>query len=258
MARPSRLGPYVKLSATYYQDDAMLTVSPEAELLYVRGLAFCAGQMSDGFISDAQLKLVGVGIRSCTRRAAELQESGLWLRVDGGYVARSWQKWNKTAEEIGAERRRDRERKSQNRAENPEQFQADSGRNPGGVTPDSLSEIGQDRIGQDKDTDSATADASADFDLFWSIYPKRVGKGQAQKAFVKAVKRAGLDTVLNGARRLAEDPNLPDKQYIPNPTTWLNGDRWTDDPYPPRLDKHGRPPAPPSISDRLPIVGGGL
>jgi hypothetical protein len=37
-------------------------------------------------------------------------------------------------------------------------------------------------------------------------------------------------------RRYAADPNLPDKQFIPLPATWLNGDRWDDDPCPPRRD----------------------
>jgi hypothetical protein len=70
------------------------------------------------------------------------------------------------------------------------------------------------------------------FELFWSVYPRRVGKTAALKAFDKAVKTVGLDTVLQGVQRLADDPNLPDKQYIPHPATWLNEGRWDDEPYP--------------------------
>ena len=229
MSRPSRLGAYAKLSATYYQDDAVLSVGTDAELLYVRGLAFCAGQMSDGFISDAQVKLIAVGIRSCAVRARELQESGLWLRVDGGFVARGWQKWNKTAEEIGSARRKDRERKARSRTETEGEFQADSERNPGGVTLDSLSEIGQDRIGQDKIANDA--DTDADFDEFWSIYPKRVAKRAALKAWASATKRADVEDILTGARKYARHPDVTRDggKFIKNPATWLNGDCWEDE-----------------------------
>ena len=56
-------------------------------------------------------------------------------------------------------------------------------------------------------------------------------------AFVKAVSKAGLESVMSGVQRLALDPNLPPKQYIPRPATWLNQERWDDDPYPPRAGK---------------------
>lgn len=73
------------------------------------------------------------------------------------------------------------------------------------------------------------------FDAFWSSYPRKAGKATARKAFEKAMKRAGGPTpVLDGARRLRDDPNLPEAQFIPHPATWLNGDRWEDDPLPPR------------------------
>jgi hypothetical protein len=76
-----------------------------------------------------------------------------------------------------------------------------------------------------------------DFDKFWKIYPSRLGKGEARVAFVKAVNKVGLESVMNGVRRLAEDPNLPPRQYIPRPATWLNQERWDDDPYPARGGK---------------------
>lgn len=72
------------------------------------------------------------------------------------------------------------------------------------------------------------------FDEFWSIYPRRVGKRAASAAFGRARLRAPVEEILDGARRFARDPNLPESQYVPHPTTWLNADRWEDDPLPPR------------------------
>ncbi|MCJ7859241.1 hypothetical protein [Corynebacterium kalidii] len=66
--------------------------------------------------------------------------------------------------------------------------------------------------------------------------PRKVGIGKARTAYRSAVKRAGDEqTVIDGMRRFAADPNLPaEKQYIPHPTTWLNRDGWEDEPLPPR------------------------
>ena len=67
------------------------------------------------------------------------------------------------------------------------------------------------------------------------LYPRKVGKPVAEKAFEKAVKRSRDPMVIvAGARRLAEDPNLPEKQFIPHPSTWLNRDGWNDEPMPAR------------------------
>lgn len=76
----------------------------------------------------------------------------------------------------------------------------------------------------------------ADFTRFWEIYPRRGGKGAACTAFIKAKKRANVETIIAGAERLRDDPNLPEGKLIPMPSTWLNQDRWEDDPLPSRAD----------------------
>lgn len=78
------------------------------------------------------------------------------------------------------------------------------------------------------------------FDEFWAAYPRRVGKNSAIRAYAVARERftGSTDdyeqTVIQGALRLAQDPNLPPVQFVPYPTTWLNRDGWCDDPYPAR------------------------
>ncbi|OZE92470.1 hypothetical protein CH298_02745 [Rhodococcoides fascians] len=83
---------------------------------------------------------------------------------------------------------------------------------------------------------SATKSREPDrFDEFWSLYPKKAGRIDALKAFAKAVKSTDVDLIIAGVQRFAQDPNLPtDKQYIPHPSTWLNGGRWDDEPLPGR------------------------
>lgn len=108
-----RNGSYAPLSAHYYKDDAIAEAGPMAELLYVRGLAFCADVLSDGFISDVQLsRFVGVGINSAKRHSETLCRVGLWVREEGGYFVVSWGKWNLTKAEIQDKQKKDAERKA--------------------------------------------------------------------------------------------------------------------------------------------------
>jgi biotin operon repressor len=76
--------------------------------------------------------------------------------------------------------------------------------------------------------------SDSEFDSFWSYYPKKVDKGAALRAFKRAVKKQDADSVIAGAKAYAEDPNLPEKQFIKNPATWLNAEAWNNGPLPKR------------------------
>jgi hypothetical protein len=132
-----RNGSYAPLSAHYYKDDAIQEAGEKAEVLFTRGMAFCADVLSDGFISDRQLRIVGVGLSGVTKRAEALAAVGLWRRDQerGGYWLTSWLKWNRSRDEIEMLAKTDRGRKS---ASSSTEFSTgNSERNPNGVRPDS-------------------------------------------------------------------------------------------------------------------------
>jgi hypothetical protein len=62
---------------------------------------------------------------------------------------------------------------------------------------------------------------------FWAAYPNKKGKGAARKAFERALKRATAREIAAGLNRFAWPS---DRQFIPHPATWLNQDRWADEP----------------------------
>lgn len=66
----------------------------------------------------------------------------------------------------------------------------------------------------------------AEFDRFWKIYPRKENKGQAEKAWAKAIKLAEPDQIIEAVERT---PWNEDKQFIPHPASWLNGKRWEDE-----------------------------
>lgn len=114
-----RKGSYAPLSAHYYKDDAIAQAGEEAELLYVRGLAFCADVLNDGFITDVQLcRFVGVGMSNPMERADRLASVGLWKkdRKRGGYIVRSWLDWNLARADIESKLRQDANRKARGKA----------------------------------------------------------------------------------------------------------------------------------------------
>jgi hypothetical protein len=72
------------------------------------------------------------------------------------------------------------------------------------------------------------------FDEFWQVYPRKVGKQAAIKAFTKAIKNNEPKIIIEGAVRYANDPNRVDA-FTAHPTSWLNAGRWNDDPLPERI-----------------------
>ncbi len=75
------------------------------------------------------------------------------------------------------------------------------------------------------------ADA-AGFAEFWSAWPRKVGKAQAEKAWTKL--HPSDDLVAAILRAIAAQSRSPQwlkdgGQFIPHPATWLNGKRWEDE-----------------------------
>ncbi|OZD23854.1 hypothetical protein CH253_08335 [Rhodococcus sp. 06-156-3C] len=78
------------------------------------------------------------------------------------------------------------------------------------------------------------AEDNEGFERFWSEYPKRVGKGQARTAFKRALSKASVDVLVEGAKRYKALPGREDK-YTKHASTWLNGEGWSDEM--PEVDK---------------------
>jgi uncharacterized protein YdaU (DUF1376 family) len=75
---------------------------------------------------------------------------------------------------------------------------------------------------KEKKTRSA---GSAEFENFWSVYPRKINRAVALKAFEKAIRKTEADLIITAVRgyKFADD-----EQFIPHPATWLNQERWID------------------------------
>jgi len=67
------------------------------------------------------------------------------------------------------------------------------------------------------------------FEDFWKMYPRKVGKGHARLAFKKACEKEDPIKILVALREFVQVMEGKEKQFIPHPTTWLNGERWDDE-----------------------------
>lgn len=70
------------------------------------------------------------------------------------------------------------------------------------------------------------------FEELWQRYPRRVGKALAAKAYAAASKRAQHGEIMTGLKRAIGQwhQERREPQFVPHPASWLNGDRWLDEP----------------------------
>jgi len=70
------------------------------------------------------------------------------------------------------------------------------------------------------------------FEQFWKLYPKKKGRKDAAKAWVKLKPSEELQQTLItalGSHCVSDDWTKDGGRYVPNGATWLNGERWTDE-----------------------------
>lgn len=83
-----------------------------------------------------------------------------------------------------------------------------------------------------KDKNENKTTYSKEFDQFWSIYPRKEGKGFACSSFGKLSLGDGLLNKIIAAVEIQKKSDQWTKdggQYIPMPATWLNQRRWEDE-----------------------------
>jgi hypothetical protein len=69
------------------------------------------------------------------------------------------------------------------------------------------------------------------FDTFWREYPRKTGKGDARKKFVKALTKTSFQNIMDALTRVKESEQWQKDggRFVPYPATWLNQERWADE-----------------------------
>jgi hypothetical protein len=66
---------------------------------------------------------------------------------------------------------------------------------------------------------------SKEFEQFWDLYPKKVGKKEAEEIFEQLTPEDQSAAINNISRLYSQTP----KQFVPNPSRYLSESRWEDE-----------------------------
>ena len=95
-----------------------------------------------------------------------------------------------------------------------------------------LSRVEESRVA----TEGGRETYSDEFETWWTEYPKKVAKGTAVKAFKGAISKTSIGVLLDSVKAYAVKVANTEQQYILHAATWLNQERWNDEPEPPKWD----------------------
>lgn len=231
--------------------------------LWVRAGSMCAQQLTDGFVPDHMVMILGT-----KAQAERLVSVGLWGLAKGGYRFHGWAERQPSKADVEAERAAAKERMRAYRAKKKGVSPKPPAQVSGFCSPEQTENFGDgsaevlDAFGNPDPSlsrpDPSNTDASGEFDEFWTIYPRREGKGAAKKAWAKAVKILPADELLPIVRSYSVRVHGTEKRFIPFPATWLNQERWADEVDEQQAEASGddgwfqpftMPPAPPEVED---------
>lgn len=254
---------FLKLSHGLPEHPKIEEAGGDAAWLHICALAYCSRNLSDGFFPAS---IIGrLSDRDNPKQlASTLLSVGLWHDASNGcgrcpqvplgrYLIHDYLEHQTSAErarEISAKRAVAGQKGGQAKSS------ASNGSSNllGKLSSKSLAEVEVEvEVDQRKELSTSSSSADADegapprskkpkrkprvtperFDDFWRVYPKRVGKIAAEKAFANAVADGiAPDRLIAGAYLYAMEHKFTEPEFIKHPATWLNAGCWDDEPDP--------------------------
>lgn len=205
----------------YLSDPKMLALTACERSCWITLLSYASGDDFEGvvrYLSEDQLMAqAGVNFNeeewNRTKGVLDhLQQLGMIRQSNGEITIVNWNKRQETFLTNAERQARFRDKKKRN-------AEVTDGRN------ESNARLDKTRLDKTRDT-------LAQFEHFWSLYPRKEGKKKAQQAWEKINPDAKLnDLILKGLEKYkTSDQWVKDKgAFVPHPTTWLNGERWNDE-----------------------------
>ena len=116
----------------------------------------------------------------------------------------------------------------QNRSIDTPNWRYPTSKSDGPLPPNRMIETG---IKNSNRTNTIVGQDNFFFDIFWKAYPRKTNKTFAKRVFDKIKVDGQLLQKMIQAINAQKQSVWKDKdpQYIPHPSTWLNGERWEDE-----------------------------
>lgn len=119
--------------------------------------------------------------------------------------------------------------------------QTERERKGSGKVTETVKEVKEVKVSKNKTSGNGE---DADFNLWWSHFPKKVGKEPAYKAWLKKIKEGVLPPVLEVIDAIEKQKDSgqlgSEKRYMPKPATWINAHSWEDEIYEPEHTESGK------------------
>jgi hypothetical protein len=260
---------WIRIDDHFDEHPKLAKAGPLGWALWMAGLAYCNRNLTDGFIPWAIArrlvnweflgeddgdprgrKVYSVSI-TCGMAGDDvtnalvidrLVDAGLWVEVDGGFQIHDYDQYQPSKEQVQAERAANAKRQADWKARRAD------GNKGGNSVSNAVSNGVNNRPLTSPPTPTPTPSKSpegdtpltpqgernaypADFEAFWSQYPKKEAKKAAMKAWVKLKPSPELVDEMMAVlakQRASPDWNKDDGRFVPQPATWINGERWTD------------------------------
>lgn len=227
---------WLRIDSNVPKQPKFVDAGPVASWLWLAGVAHCRTAMTDGFIQKALVPTLVPGLTQPFKHAERLVQVTLWHHALGGYQVNGYLEWNPSKKEVERLRKMDSDRKKGRRSDldSDQDSTTDADGNP-----DDTSTRGRDlslslssslsgsAVEEEKKPPSA-------FEQFWQAYPKKVGKGDAERKFAQ-VGKGKLPLILAALEWQTKTPGWAKDggKFIPHPSTWLHQHRWEDEPFNP-------------------------
>lgn len=107
--------PWAKLDDQYFFHPKVIAAGRDPRDVHLASVGYCAGQLTDGFIPEAALPLIGAmamvdNVHECADRLVEVD---LWERVEGGYQVHDYLDYNPSGAQVKAQRKINAQRQAE-------------------------------------------------------------------------------------------------------------------------------------------------
>ncbi len=237
---------WVRFDDGFFRHPKVVTAGRDARDLFMASVFYANSNLTDGFVPEGAVPLIApeAGLKSFAKAVRALLANGLWEPADGGYQIHDYLEYQASAEKVTALREQNAKRQEEyrsrkrNAVSNGQRNVVTNAPNNGPVTdppiniPNPITSESSDSLSGERDSGPPSSSVQERFTRFWAAYPKKVGKGDAEKQFSRIrwseIAFADLMAALESQKQSAQW-HEENGRYIPNPSTWIYQKRWGDE-----------------------------
>lgn len=188
---------WVRFDDGFFRHPKVVTAGRDARDLFMASVFYANSNLTDGFVPEGAVPLIApeAGLKSFAKAVRALLANGLWEPADGGYQIHDYLEYQASAEKVTALREQNAKRQEEyrsrkrNAVSNGQRNVVTNAPNNGPVTdppiniPNPITSESSDSLSGERDSGPPSSSVQERFTRFWAAYPKKVGKGDAEKQF---------------------------------------------------------------------------